>query len=95
MAQSPQFKVYRNGEYVAACKYAEDAAAMVSLTPSGEIKYGHRLVVWREGSEEFSAGNSYDGAAAVMFERIQKENIRGLLRAGHTPEQIEKLLARA
>ena len=68
MAGSPQWKVYRDGEYVAACKYAEDAAAMVSVS-GGVVKHGHSLIVWREGSEKYSAGESYDGAARVMEQR--------------------------
>lgn len=66
MAASPQFKVYRDGEYVAACKYAEDAAAVIAATGSGEVRHGHRVVVWREGREGFPAGDSFDRAAQVM-----------------------------
>lgn len=68
MAATPEWKVYRNGEYVAACKYAEDAAALVSMA-GGIVKHGHSLIVWREGSEKFSAGESYDGAARIMEKR--------------------------
>ena len=68
MAGSPPWKVYRDNEYVASCKYAEDAAALVSAS-GGAVKYGHSLVVWREGQEEFSAGESYDSAAEVMHAR--------------------------
>jgi endonuclease YncB( thermonuclease family) len=68
MAAAPQWKVYRGGEYVAACKYAEDAAAMVSVA-GGLVKHGHSLIVWREGQEQFSAGDSYDGAAKIMEQR--------------------------
>lgn len=70
---TPQFKVYRNKEYIAACRYAEDAAALVSLA-GGEIRWGHSAVVWREGSEAFSAGQSYDGAANIMHNRINDKN---------------------
>lgn len=68
MASAPEWKVYRNGAYVAACKFAEDAAALVSLS-GGIVKHGHSLIVWREGAEEFSAGESYDGAARIMEKR--------------------------
>ncbi len=68
MAEAPPWKVYRGGKYVAACKHAEDAACLVALS-GGEVRHGHKLVVWREGKEEFPAGESYDRAAAVMFER--------------------------
>lgn len=69
MAATPVWKVYRDGEYVAACKYAEDAAALVSNF-GGVVKHEHKLVVWTEGAEEFVAGESYDGAAAVMHKRL-------------------------
>ena len=32
MANSPQFKVYRNGIYIASCKHPEDAAAIIAAT---------------------------------------------------------------
>ena len=72
MAQAPRYKVYRNGEYVAACKYAEDAAAIVAMG-TGEVRDGHksRDTVWREGHEEFSAGESYDRAAAIIHDRCR------------------------
>lgn len=67
------FKVYLGGEYRGATKYAEDAAALAGGTGKGSIiKYGGRIV-WREGKEEFSASESYDGVRMVMFRRI-KEN---------------------
>lgn len=75
MAASPKWKVYRNGEYVASCAYAEDAAALVALGWSGGIvKYGHSRVVWTEGKELFPAGESYDRAAQVMHERVENHH---------------------
>ena len=74
MAQSPKYKVYRNKEYIGCCKYAEDAAALVSLTPEGQVRWGHSLVVWREGQEEFPAGESYDMAARTINTRIDAYN---------------------
>lgn len=68
MASTPEWKVYRDGEYIAACKYAEDAALLVSAA-GGVVKHGHSLVVWTEGCEEFSAGESYDSAASTMHSR--------------------------
>lgn len=69
MAAAPQWKVYHNGEYVAACKYREDAAALVAIFSGGIVKHGHSLIVWREGYEAFSAGESYDRAGDVMEQR--------------------------
>lgn len=74
MARSPRFKVYsRSGEYMAACKYAEDAAAMAGLLGEGAtIRYEHSLVIWREGeAEEEEAAYSFDKAADLMRKRIE------------------------
>ncbi len=71
MAGSPQFKVYRDGEYIGCTKYAEDAAALVGVS-GGVVTWGHRLVVWREGEEEMLAAESYDGAGQIMFDRVQE-----------------------
>jgi len=71
MAASPQYKVYIDGEYRAACKYAEDAAIIVAAWSHGDIRDGHssKRILWVEGAEEFSAGQSYDGAAEVICKR--------------------------
>lgn len=76
MSGTPKWKVYLDGEYVAACKHAEDAAAIVAMSNSGVVKYDHKTVVWNEGSEEFSACDSYDRAAQVMHERIDEIKFR-------------------
>lgn len=74
MAASPRYKVYRNGEYIGCAKYAEDAAALVGV--GGDIiKVDHRHIVWREGAEAFSAADSYDEAAAVIFQRCEDMRI--------------------
>lgn len=69
MAGSPKYKVYRDGKYVAACKFAEDAAALIAVSDCGEVRFGHSTVLWSEGSEEFSAGESYDRTAEVIQDR--------------------------
>lgn len=73
MAAAPLWKVYRGREYVAACRYPEDAAAVVAVAPTDAvIRFRHRLVVWREGAEAFSAGESYDRAAEIMQSRVDE-----------------------
>jgi hypothetical protein len=72
MSGAPKFKVYRDGEYVAACKFAEDAAMLVADCAFAEVRYEHKRVIWREGSEPVSAGESYDGAAEIMMSRINR-----------------------
>ncbi|WP_458098565.1 hypothetical protein [Roseomonas sp. WA12] len=73
MAATPPWKVFRRGEYVASCHYAEDAAAVVGLS-GGDVRFGghaKRDIVFTEGAEEVSAADSYDGAAAVMRDRVE------------------------
>ncbi len=64
MAATPKYKVFTNtGEYVASCKYAEEAAVLVAALGDGtEIRTSHSKgsVVWREGKEMQSAAESYD-----------------------------------
>jgi hypothetical protein len=77
MAASPKLKVYSaSGEYLAACHYGEDAAALVSINGEGAtIRAGHskKDIVWTEGSEAFEAGNSYDSVAKLISERIGRK----------------------
>ena len=71
MSGTPQLKVFRNGEYVAACKHAEDAAAIVALS-GGEIRLGHstkdRLYV--NGDEGVRAEDSIDAVAEIIHRRL-------------------------
>lgn len=73
MAGSPELKVYNpSGEYVAAFKYAEDAAVLVAALGEGtQIRDGHtkRCLVWDEGKEEQSAAESYDFVAQTVYAR--------------------------
>jgi phytoene dehydrogenase-like protein len=70
MAASPQWKIFSpDGEYVASTKYAEDAAVLAAAREGTVVKYQRYLAVWTEGSEEFSAGESYDRASQVMNQR--------------------------
>lgn len=84
MASSPNLKVYRRGEYIAACKYAEDAAAIVAMESEAEgdhacqgkadtfIKNGHSgSILWHEGHEGQPAGESYDFVARLVYMRLE------------------------
>lgn len=76
MAASPKYKVLNphQGEYVAACKYTEDAAALVAAHGTGaKIKYRHTLTVWEEGKETQPASESYDFVADTIEERIRQK----------------------
>lgn len=73
MASTPQWKCYLSGKYMAATKHPEDAAIlMAAWGSSGEVRFDHKLVVWRETHEEISAGESADQAAAIMIKRREE-----------------------
>jgi len=78
MAGAPQFKVYTpEGEYVAACKLPEDAAAVVAAYgPGATIRNGHRKkdVVYTEGVDG-DAGDSYDEVARIVHERVEQQHV--------------------
>jgi hypothetical protein len=83
MASTPQWKCYLSGEYMAATKHPEDAAIlMAAWGSSGEVRRDHTLVVWREGREEISAGESADVAAQIMIRR-HDEHVQARLAKMH------------
>jgi predicted TIM-barrel enzyme len=75
MAGAPHLKVFNKaGEYVAACKHAEDAAAIIAAYGDGSsIRVGHSksYTVWHEGLEGQPAAESYDHVAQVVAKRIE------------------------
>lgn len=77
MATTPRLKVHTpDGEYVASCKYYEDAAAIAGSYGEGAyIRHadipGAKGIVWREGRESISAADSYDEARDIMSERVE------------------------
>lgn len=77
MGASPGWKVFTaRGEYEAACKSAETAAAVVSMLGEGAtIRAGHakRLTVWTEGADaDGIAADSYDETAEVCCARAEE-----------------------
>ena len=57
---------------IAQCRYAEDAALIASVTGVGTIvKYRYRWIIWREGKEETTGGQSVDRCARIMLDRIK------------------------
>jgi hypothetical protein len=71
------FKVYRDGELVAACRYAEEAAGIIAVSNSGVIKVNGRIV-WREGEEDQAAWESYDYVAEVIARRVRAHHENSL-----------------
>jgi hypothetical protein len=75
MAKSPPFKVYRNGEYVAACWHAEDAAAIAGMSAGTQVRWGHSKVVFTEPASEeagVKAADSWDAAANLIRARVEE-----------------------
>lgn len=79
MARAPRFKVYTaDGEYVAACKYPEDGAAILAAYGAGAtIRDGHAKsdVVFTNGIDG-DAGNSYDEVQTIVAERLDNRDVR-------------------
>ena len=74
MGLSPVWKVYSpKGKYIAACKYSDDAAAVVAQYGAGAtIRWNHAQIMWHEGSEDFLAGESYARVAEVCRKRLKE-----------------------
>lgn len=74
MSAAPFWKVYGpTGEYQAACKEPEAAAALVGFYGAGAtIRAGHRDVVWTEGKETQPACESYDDTATTIMLRLNQ-----------------------
>lgn len=75
MAGTPRYKIYQDAEYMAACKYLEDAAALVAIMGAGAtIRDGHARadILWTEGAEKQGAGESYDYVLDVCTQRKEK-----------------------
>lgn len=81
------FKVYDpEGNYQAATKRIEEAAAVVALLGNGAtIRYRHKkkATLWTEGADGF-AGNSYDEVADLAHIRLNAyiQSIRKRVRLG-------------
>jgi hypothetical protein len=83
MASPLVWKVFKGKQLVGATRYAEEAAALVSLQSDGIVRADGRIV-WREGysaGRDGHAGVSYDDAAKVMVMR----------RANHAQQRYERL----
>lgn len=89
MASTPHLKVYNPTHgYVAACKFGEDAACLAAMNGNGTtIRDGHNHIVWTEGAEAFSAGESYDRVAQIIDQRIQEKWAKA--RALHAAREAE------
>lgn len=79
MAASPRFKVHSpRGEYIASCKYLEDAAALVAAYGDGAriIDRRWRVLCWLEGQETQPAAESFDWVRITGESRIKERSDR-------------------
>ena len=94
MAGTPRFKVYAaDGEYRAAFKYPEDAAALIAMLGDGStIRDGHdrRDIAWNEGREAQPASESYDYVEQVVRERTSPEAIAARMVADRDRREAER-----
>ena len=80
MAGTPIYKVFTgDGEYIASVKRLIDGAIIVGAYTHGTVRYGHTKagIIWNEGHEEFSAGESWDYAVEIMVERLEHPRFHG------------------
>lgn len=98
MAASPRWKIYSddtNGlQYQAAVKDIYIAAMIVAFMGAGaQIRDGHspKCIVWREGYEAQSAGESYDYTESVVMERVDAlwAKVSGYVKAEQSRVAVE------
>ena len=75
MPRSPQLKIFApNREYIASCKYAEDAINLAQFRGIGaEVRKGHekQFVIWRVSNDDDLTGDGNDIIdAELLWDRI-------------------------
>lgn len=80
MAATPQFKIVNpQGEYVASCKYLEDASFLVAALGLGTKVYeggvSKHSLLWTEGTDGY-AGSSADVFAKFCEARLFRNSHR-------------------
>ena len=88
MSGTPKYKAFRGKEYVAAFKHAEDAAVLISAEVIDRVTYDRAVWVWTETDDPAIAGESYEGAAELMHQRLAIHNIKAAHKLGYSAEQI-------
>lgn len=88
--QLPQLKVFSaDGEYIAGCKYAEDAIALAQLRGIGaSVRYRHskKNIVWLVSEDDDLTGDGWDiSDPELLWERV------GQLGKGYTYTPRERV----
>jgi len=68
MASAPRYKVYVDGVYIAACKYPEEAAMILSGNGHGEIRSGHKKSDTVYTLQDGDIIDSLDAVARTVYE---------------------------
>ena len=92
MSGTPKYKLFRGKEYIAACKYPEDVAVLISAHITDRVSYDRAIDVWTANDDPAIAAESYDVAADLMEKRIRAYNIRCARKLGYSDERIIKEL---
>ena len=70
MASPLVWKVYdADRDYIAACRYPEDAGGIVANAGLGTVIKVDGRIIWKEGSEQQPASESYDFVTATILTR--------------------------
>jgi hypothetical protein len=92
--ESHDWKVFGpDGVYVASCRDPKTAAIVVDEYGRGSVvKFGHTKIVWREGFEQISAGDSLDMCATVLKNR-KAEIIKASYIRAYGQEHYDNVMA--
>lgn len=81
------------GEYQASVKHPSDAAVLMAAWHGGTIRYGHGIIVWTEGNEEWEAWESYDMVAELCFARLRAASDLYRQNRGIKPKEVNATIA--
>lgn len=86
------WKIYSaDGDYEAEAVHGELAAAVVAVLGDGAtVRTAGGHVVWREGAEEFPAGESYDGVVITIADRVRSGEDAPELYTGPPREGVDR-----
>ena len=68
------WKCLDRGDLIASTHSPVTAAAIAGMTGNGVVKFDGRIV-WREGKETLMGGDSWDGAAEIMLDRVRAHRL--------------------
>lgn len=85
------FHVYRNGERVAAFRYASDVAPMLLTGGPAVVKYAGRIVYRHRDGDQI---DSFDFVAQSILAKIDEHRAERLARIAAAPEKFGAIVTR-